>query len=183
MPVSDAPYLASTMASIPSMEQLCRSAVRTPYGEGVVVQAQTGKANARKKKLADATHKAKDFKRPVVTNVPGRSLVFERHPDTGRVTGARVDIVASSQPGQPPMAATSETLKRGAKPPYIKMAVAPTIEETVDLFTLSPDQAAPAALLAQLLLDERAGLTKAQCRVVMSGMPGSGKSQVGAHVY
>ena len=174
IPAKDPAYLQSTLGPFPAVPDLGEGS-RSAYGADVVRQATPGRANAVKRALGAASGLCKAFKRPIIRAIRNRTLVFDRDPDTMRVMGARVDVVTRSPSAQP--VTTSEPVARGAKPPYIKMAVAPTIAETIELFTLSSDQATPTAYLAQLLLDERDRGPQPQRRVILSGMPGTGKSQ------
>ena len=58
------------------------------------------------------------------------------------------------------------------------MLQAPTIQDTISLFTLSDDQQAPFNMLVTTMHGEAAGTKQPQLRMVITGGPGCGKSQV-----
>jgi hypothetical protein len=64
-------------------------------------------------------------------------------------------------------------------PPDIKMAQLPSIDDTIRLFTLCPEQAFAFIQLSDAMLLERQGLkVDPPVRMVLTGEPGTGKSQV-----
>ncbi|GLC43695.1 hypothetical protein PLESTM_001505500 [Pleodorina starrii] len=68
----------------------------------------------------------------------------------------------------------------GEAPPYVLLPSdqLPTPDETIALFTLSDDQAAPFRLYADVLLAEKAGRRLPPITAILTGKPGTGKSQV-----
>ncbi|GLC52807.1 hypothetical protein PLESTB_000670800 [Pleodorina starrii] len=68
----------------------------------------------------------------------------------------------------------------GEPPPYVLLPSdqLPTPDETIALFTLSDDQAAPFRLYADVLQAEKAGRRLPPITAILTGKPGTGKSQV-----
>ncbi|KXZ42273.1 hypothetical protein GPECTOR_170g188 [Gonium pectorale] len=68
----------------------------------------------------------------------------------------------------------------GEPPPYILLPLdqLPSPDDTAHLFTLSDDQRQPFLLYAQLLLHEKAGQPAPPLQAILTGKPGTGKSQV-----
>ncbi len=98
--------------------------------------------------------------------------------------GSRL-VALVEQPGPGAQFTTSE-LAAGTRPPLIKLATPPTIEDVVQLFTLSEEQAFAFIILADYFDRQRLWLKNPQAypepgpppRVVVVGKPGTGKSQV-----
>ncbi len=94
-------------------------------------------------------------------------------------------VALVEQPGPGAQYTVSE-LAAGTRPPLIKMATPPTIEDVVQLFTLSEEQAFAFIILADYFDRQRLWLENPQMypepgpppRVVLVGKPGTGKSQV-----
>ena len=69
--------------------------------------------------------------------------------------------------------------KEHGPPPDHKLSTVPSIVDTIKLFTLSAEQAFAFVLLADALLLEKEGVRASQpLRMVLTGEPGTGKSQV-----
>ena len=90
--------------------------------------------------------------------------------DPGPPIAARVEVLDSVTGAR----LQSKATPAGELPPYIKTRVPPSVEETVALFAMSPDQARPFRQLATALLDPHAP----QQRVYALGAPGCGKSHI-----
>ena len=183
VPVHDQNYVSRSLQAFPAT---LPDGSRQAYGADVARQARS--LDEASEKLKGVSEKANSFKRTVV-EVDSRASEprFFVQRVGGRITAARVDVVALDARGvadegaAPTAASRPFPLGSGAKPPYVAMLKPPSIDDCVDIFTLSPDQAVPFALLAQLLLDEKAGRRSPQRRVIISGKPGSGKSQARMH--
>ncbi len=94
-------------------------------------------------------------------------------------------VALVEHPGADAQYVTSE-LAAGTRPPLIKMAVPPTIEDVVWLFTLSEEQAFAFIMFADYFDRQRLWLENPDAnpdpgpppRLVLVGKPGTGKSQV-----
>jgi hypothetical protein len=174
-----------TLASLRPFEDSLR-----PVAGAAVYGPDVARAGTAKDVLSRAKKAANSYVRKTLTpsSEKTKCIGVRRGPD-GRVTDARVDLCEPAPPAEPTDArpatlsagvVPSTPLKLGDLPPYLPVAggTPPSVQDTIDLFTLSSDQAVVFDLLASLLLEEKAGRKQPQRRVVLSGQPGSGKSQV-----
>ena len=72
---------------------------------------------------------------------------------------------------------TEQVIPPGRTPPYIRLQRPPSIDETIQLFTLAPEQAVPLMLLAQYFDRRNEPNPGAPPRMLVIGPPGTGKSQ------
>ena len=95
--------------------------------------------------------------------------------------GARLDIIEPSSGDTGPVV-RSQSFDIGTLLPHVKVqGPPPTISDTIQLFTLSDDQALAFARLGAALVEEAAGRTPRghdPIRAWVTGGPGCGKSQV-----
>lgn len=114
----------------------------------------------------------------VTTSVPSGHLEVLKQ--GAKVLGARLRIVDySSVTTTSAPTTTYEHIELGVLPPMVKTTTPPSVEDTIQLFTLSSDQALSFARLAQALVDEQqTGRKQPPIRAVVTGEPGAGKSQV-----
>ena len=98
----------------------------------------------------------------------------------GAITGARLDIIETSATDPGPTL-RSQTFDLGALLPNVKVhGPPPTINDTIQLFTLSEDQALTFARLGIALVEEAAGRQVRghdPIRAWVTGGPGMGKTQ------
>ncbi|PNH09339.1 hypothetical protein TSOC_004038 [Tetrabaena socialis] len=66
----------------------------------------------------------------------------------------------------------------GTTPPYLRLATPPTIEQTIQLFTMAADQGVAFMQLARVFLKEARHEQCDPVRILIFGGPGTGKSQV-----
>ncbi|EFJ39704.1 hypothetical protein VOLCADRAFT_108524 [Volvox carteri f. nagariensis] len=116
---------------------------------------------------------ARRLKRYTTNTTPQDGVEPDRRLSLHRQTSSVSPIVAIVEvEGHAP-----EPVPAGNTPPYIRLPQPPTIEDTIHLFTLSPEQAVPFILMARYF-DRRAepdpGLPP---RMLVVGRPGTGKSQ------
>ncbi|EFJ39467.1 hypothetical protein VOLCADRAFT_100932 [Volvox carteri f. nagariensis] len=116
---------------------------------------------------------ARRLKRYTTNTTPQDGVEPDRRLSLHRQTSSVSPIVAIIEvEGRAP-----EPVPAGKTPPYIRLPQLPTIEDTIHLFTLSPEQAVPFILMARYF-DHRTepdpGLPP---RMLVVGRPGTGKSQ------
>jgi hypothetical protein len=88
-----------------------------------------------------------------------------------------VAVVTGPDPASPEHGIVERELPRGTLPPLIALAQPPSVEDTVQLFTLSIEQAVPFMLLAQYFDKRHAINSPRPPRILVVGGQGSGKSQ------
>ncbi|PNH02845.1 hypothetical protein TSOC_011137 [Tetrabaena socialis] len=73
---------------------------------------------------------------------------------------------------------TVERIAPGTTPPYIPMDTPPTIDQTIQLFTLASAQGVAFMQLARAFLAQKRHAVHRPCRAIIIGGPGTGKSQI-----
>jgi len=63
-------------------------------------------------------------------------------------------------------------IKDGGKPPYIPCLTLPTLDQTVELFKLCPEQAVPFKVMAHTLMSEGSSKQPAQLKCSILGQAG-----------
>jgi hypothetical protein len=111
---------------------------------------------------------------------PVRVTAMElRHSGSPAVHASIQYLAADAATAAAPLQEAALQPKQHGPPPDVKLPQAPTIVDTVRLFTLSTEQAFALVQLAEALLEEVQGrLLQQPLRMVLTGEPGTGKSQV-----
>ncbi|PNH01683.1 hypothetical protein TSOC_012413 [Tetrabaena socialis] len=88
---------------------------------------------------------------------------------------ACVRIVNPYNDTEPP---TIKHLSAGSTVPYILLDEPPTIEKTIQLFTLASEQGVAFMQMARAFLAQKQHVPHRPCRIIIIGGPGTGKSQI-----